>query len=285
MKTEIDAMNDALLPLHGNRALAAVRAAVAARVHCSVANSPRSKACAAFDFGLFSSGLGEATSALFVPAVRESLSILADTISPNRYADVQRELSTLNAQHAFYLGDTNDLDVAWEFVAWNWLQVSDSVVPASHPYRKWYLLGLAWGNIVYRRCSEPDDLAALVYAIHSIGDEDRQRLPILMRADKFLTADHCMQSTAELRQALRTIPDVVVTQGEVGRARKGKPGRPSKRDALARFAIIQRNRKPQMTWKDITIEWKVAHENDPVEIDTVRSAVRNFRRRKNSHRA
>ncbi len=27
----------------------AVRAAVAARVHCRVANSPRSKACAAFD--------------------------------------------------------------------------------------------------------------------------------------------------------------------------------------------------------------------------------------------
>ncbi len=285
MKTGGSVVNNALLPLRGNRALTAIRAAVAARVHCSVANSPRSKACAAFDFGLFSSGLGEATSALFVPAVRESLSILADTISPNRYADVQRELSTLNAQHAFYLGDTNDLDVAWEYVVWNWLQVSDHAIPASHPYRKWYLLGLAWGNIVSRHCSEPDDLAALVYAIDSIGDEHRQRLPILTNADKLLAADYCMQSTAELRQALRTIPDVVVTQGEVGRARKGKPGRPSKRDALARFAIARRNGKPQMTWDDIAIEWQVAHPNDPVTIDTVRSAVRNFRRRKNSHRA
>jgi hypothetical protein len=88
-----------------------------------------------------------------------------------------------------------------------------------------------------------------------------------------------------LGPALQDILNFFANEKAVVRARKGKPGRPPKRDALARFAITRRKPNPPMIWKDITVDWEAVHPNDPVTIDTVRSAVRNFENRKKSRRA
>jgi hypothetical protein len=71
----------------------------------------------------------------------------------------------------------------------------------------------------------------------------------------------------------------------VDRPPKGKPGRKIKRDALARFAIVRRKRKPQPTWEDIAVEWNLNHSEDEVDAGIVRSAERNFLRRQKSNRS
>jgi hypothetical protein len=118
-----------------------------------------------------------------------------------------------------------------------------------------------------------------------IGPHSHNDLDPVPHGPLMNVVDRLEAVVGELRQALRTIPDIAVAEGKVGRARKGKPGRPPQRDALARFAIIRRKRKRQMTWDDIAVEWELTHPNDPVTIDTVRSAVRNYENRKTAHRA
>ena len=66
----------------------------------------------------------------------------------------------------------------------------------------------------------------------------------------------------------------------LGRCRANhKGGRPPKRVALARFALIRRRGKHPMKWADIAIEWQVKYPNDHVTVQMVRSAVRRWRDR------
>ena len=56
-----------------------------------------------------------------------------------------------------------------------------------------------------------------------------------------------------------------------------KNGRPASREALARFAIICRSNNK--TWRNIVEDWKTNHPDDPITLDIVRGAVRNFKKR------
>jgi hypothetical protein len=67
--------------------------------------------------------------------------------------------------------------------------------------------------------------------------------------------------------------------------RKGKPGRPPQRVELAKFAIVRHRRTPPMTWADIAVAWQIAHPNDHVTVEMVRSAARRWNGRLNSRRA
>jgi hypothetical protein len=257
-----------------------------------------SKACGSFEVGTISGSLGEDTEPLFIPAIRSSLSIVADTIPPNSYAQLQHELDSLNAQFQYYLTDTGNPKAAMGFVTWNWIRTVSHAFPVSHPYRRWCMLGLAWGHVMRQwRDSLPADVASLSQTIRDIGDSDRNLVPPLCELCELLgendlsedalkvfladrygatdVGDLCVQFTEEMRQGIEAVPGIDTSR----QSRRGKPGRPPKRAGLARFAIARRNRKSPMTWEDIAVEWQLQHPDDPVTREIVRGAVKNFKRR------
>jgi hypothetical protein len=283
----------------------AAEAAIAEAIRQNVSKKqPTSKTCAAFNVGAVSSTLNVDTLALFVPTLRDGLLTLADTFHPNFYAELQHELDRLAKQYDFYWKDTGDPALALRYVTWNWLRVMDRAIATSHPYRKWYALGLAWGG-VYRQLqdSPPVDLADFLHAVHAIGTEDLDKVPILkefsrMEQPSGPPVEQCVETDAEMdtgaiylkltediSRQLAVFPDVAASGDKPYRVRKGKAGRRPERDALAKFAGALRNRKPPMTWSDIAIEWQDQHPGDYLTGDAVRSAVRNFKRRRRPHRA
>jgi hypothetical protein len=285
------------------------RAAIAAEIQQIVGGNPASsKIWAAFMVGYVGGTFEESTQEIYVFALRRGLQVLADTIHPSLYADIQRDLGDLNAQLNFYLKDATDPTLAYQCVAWNLLQVIDRLFPNSHPYRKWYALGLAWGQVMRQwRDSDPVDLALLVHAIQGIDAEDREKFALLnkiveIESDKAVTgevlesllAEHygklepkelCHKLIRDWQRALKAIPDTVMAGQSVGRVSRGKPGRKPKRDALARFAITRRNQKPPMIWKAIAKDWNSKNPDDQVDFGIVRSAVKNWKGRQKPNRS
>lgn len=268
---------------------------------------PRSKANAAFTLGLLSRMLGGAPfDSLFVPAVRLSLPWLAEVIHPNAYADLQRELGTLDEQYRYYLNDTNNPVAAMQCVGWNWLRDMDHALPAAHPYRKWYALGLASAGTLQQwrdRPADLPDLTVLLQAISQLDDDDLGNVAVLkeiagldlsgqvlesLLAGRYSVTDPKelgLKFISEVSEDLDAISDVPTSEDEIRRARKGKPGRRPKREALARFAVARRNRKPPMIWADIAVEWEFNHPDDRVTGEIVRNAVKNHKAGKKRWRA
>lgn len=205
----------------------------------------------------------------------------------------------MNGQLEFYVTETGNLETATELVIWNWLRLMSNVLPADHPYRQWYVLGLAWAQVMRQwRDSLPIDLDPLLKATRNAGrkssipllaeiyrltksefSEDRLKSFLTNRYNVTTLGEACVKFTKEMQQQLESVPDSVRTTSR----KPGTPGRPIERWPLVQFALERR--RLGVSWKAIAEQWRQQNPNDFVTQDAVRSAVRNDEKRRKRGRA